>query len=92
MNPKINEHLRLAAQTAGGITRHWESQTDVLTTASRLYKYRFGNQLMIYAQCPDATACAAHLNSHEALLANAIRALHSPRKSFIWFSCPLFVF
>ena len=35
-----------------------ESWTDYLTTASRLYKYSFADQLMIYAQRPDATACA----------------------------------
>ena len=34
------------------------SWTDYLTTASRLYKYPFADQLMIYAQRPDATACA----------------------------------
>ena len=32
-----------------------------LTTASRLYKYPFADQLMIYAQRPDATACALSL-------------------------------
>ncbi len=31
-----------------------------LTTASRLYKYPFHEQLMIYAQRPDATACAEY--------------------------------
>ncbi len=31
-----------------------------MTTASRLYKYPFSDQLMIYAQRPDATACAAY--------------------------------
>ena len=40
------------------MTRYWESWTDYLTTASRLYKYTFADQLMIYAQRPDATACA----------------------------------
>ena len=39
-------------------SRYWESWTDYLTTASRLYKYPFADQLMIYAQRPDATACA----------------------------------
>ena len=37
---------------------YWESWTAYLTTASRLYKYPFADQLMIYAQRPDATACA----------------------------------
>ena len=45
-------------RTANGLTRYWESWTDYLTTASRLYKYPFADQLMIYAQRPDATACA----------------------------------
>ncbi len=40
------------------MTRYWENWTDYLTTASRLYKYNFADQLMIYAQRPDATACA----------------------------------
>ena len=40
------------------MTRYWESWTAYLTTASRLYKYPFADQLMIYAQRPDATACA----------------------------------
>jgi len=48
----------LAQRTANGLTRYWESWTDYLTTASRLYKYPFADQLMIYAQRPDATACA----------------------------------
>jgi len=47
-----------AQRTANGLTRYWESWTDYLTTASRLYKYPFADQLMIYAQRPDATACA----------------------------------
>ena len=41
------------------MTRYWENWTDYLTTASRLYKYSFADQLMIYAQRPDATACAS---------------------------------
>ena len=51
-------YLALAQRTANGLTRYWESWTDYLTTASRLYKYPFADQLMIYAQRPDATACA----------------------------------
>ena len=58
MPNKTEEYLALAQRTANGLTRYWESWTDYLTTASRLYKYSFADQLMIYAQRPDATACA----------------------------------
>ena len=58
MPNKTEEYLVLAQRTANGLTRYWESWTDYLTTASRLYKYPFADQLMIYAQRPDATACA----------------------------------
>ena len=58
MPSKTEEYLALAQRTANGLTRYWESWTDYLTTASRLYKYPFSDQLMIFAQRPDATACA----------------------------------
>ena len=58
MPSKTEEYLALAQRTANGLTRYWESWTDYLTTASRLYKYPFADQLIIYAQRPDATACA----------------------------------
>ena len=58
MPSKTEEYLALAQRTANGMTRYWESWTAYLTTASRLYKYPFADQLMIYAQRPDATACA----------------------------------
>ena len=58
MPSKTEEYLALAQRTANGLTRYWEGWTDYLTTASRLYKYPFADQLMIYAQRPDATACA----------------------------------
>lgn len=38
----------------------WQRWTAFLTTASRLYKYPFHEQLMIFAQRPDATACAEY--------------------------------
>ena len=59
MPNKMQEYLNLAQQTAKELTRYWENWTDYLTTASRLYKYSFADQLMIYAQRPDATACAS---------------------------------
>ena len=59
MPNKTQEYLNLAQQTAKELTRYWENWTDYLTTASRLYKYSYAYQLMIYAQRPDATACAS---------------------------------
>ena len=59
MPSKTEEYLVHAQRTANGLTRYWENWTDYLTTASRLYKYSFADQLMIYAQRPDATACAS---------------------------------
>ena len=59
MPNKTQECLNLAQQTAKELTRYWENWTDYLTTASRLYKYNYADQLMIYAQRPDATACAS---------------------------------
>ena len=51
----INEY---AAYTAREITQNEENWKKYLTTTSRLYKYPFKDQLLIYAQRPDATACA----------------------------------
>ena len=45
MPSKTEEYLALAQRTANGLTRYWESWTDYLTTASRLYKYTFADQL-----------------------------------------------
>ena len=43
------------------ITASFQSWTDFLTTAARLYKYPYHEQLMmIYAQRPDVTACAEY--------------------------------
>ena len=50
MPNKTQEYLNLAQQTAKELTRYWENWTDYLTTASRLYKYSFADQLMLYAQ------------------------------------------
>ena len=44
MPSKTEEYLALAQRTANGLTRYWESWTDYLTTASRLYKYSFADQ------------------------------------------------
>ena len=49
----------LAEYTAKEVVRNEESWRAYLNTASRLYKYPFKEQLLIYAQRPDATACAS---------------------------------
>ena len=48
----------LASQTARDITSKAERYTGFLVTAANNYKYSFKEQLLIYAQKPDATACA----------------------------------
>ncbi len=49
----------LSAETSKEVARNEESWKKYLNTASRLYKYPFKDQLLIYAQRPDATACAS---------------------------------
>ena len=46
--------------TAAQITHSKQNWTGFLTTAARLYKYPYPEQLMIYAQRPNATACASY--------------------------------
>ena len=49
----------LAEATAKDVVRNEESWRRYLNTASGIYKYPFKDQLLIYAQRPDATACAS---------------------------------
>lgn len=60
MPNKTEEYLALACKTADSFSRQWEHWAEFLITAARLYKYSYPNQLMIYAQRPDATACAEY--------------------------------
>ena len=55
---KLQKISELANQTAQAVTRDASGWMRYLDTASRLYKYPFDEQLLIYAQRPDATACA----------------------------------
>ena len=57
--PKIDDYVQLAAQTVREISADGETWRSFLQTASTLYKYGFYDQVMIYAQRPDATACAS---------------------------------
>ena len=54
----LQQYHQLANRMAAQITGSYQSWTDFLTTAARLYKYPYHEQLMIYAQRPEATACA----------------------------------
>ncbi len=56
----VATYLQLADDTAGRITHSHQEWTDFLKTAARLYKYPYHEQLMIYAQRPDAIACAEY--------------------------------
>lgn len=58
MPTKAQMYAQMADKMAVQLTGSWLEWTAFLTTASRLYKYPFHEQLMIYAQRPDATACA----------------------------------
>ena len=60
MATKIQTYAQLAEDTAKGLTRSLEDWTGFLNTVGRLYKYPYHEQLMIYAQRPDARACAEY--------------------------------
>ena len=55
---KLQPVSELAGRTAREVSRDAQSWKQYLNTASRLYKYRFDDQLLIFAQRPEATACA----------------------------------
>ena len=59
MPSKLQMVSELADQTAHRVTQTPYAWMDYLNTASRLYKYSFDDQLLLYAQKPDATACAS---------------------------------
>ena len=60
MSKKTLYYAQLAEDTARRLTGSWERWSGFLATAGRLYKYPYPDQLMIYAQRPDATACAPY--------------------------------
>ena len=60
MSTKLQLLSVLADDTAKQLTSSLENWTGFLTTVGRLYKYPYHEQLMIYAQRPDATACAEY--------------------------------
>ena len=60
MTPKMAYYSALAESAARDITSNRDQWTAFLTTSARLYKYPYSDQLMIFAQRPDATACAEY--------------------------------
>ena len=60
MPTKAEQYAQMAEKVAVQLTGSWQEWTGFLTTAARLYKYPFHEQMMIYAQRPDATACAEY--------------------------------
>ncbi|MCL2053004.1 MAG: SNF2-related protein [Oscillospiraceae bacterium] len=57
MSTKLNHYTELLSNSVNKLsdTEKWQ---NFLATASRLYKYKFRDQVMIHAQRPNATACA----------------------------------
>ena len=60
MATKAQVYAKLAEDTARKITASYLDWAAFLNTSSRLYKYPYSDQLLIYAQRPDATACAEY--------------------------------
>ena len=60
MPDKTQIYAQMADDTARKITGDYLDWATFLATSSRLYKYPFHDQLLIYAQRPDATACASY--------------------------------
>ena len=60
MPSKTQFYAQLAAETARGLTDSLQTWTAFLETSARLYKYPYYEQLLIFAQKPEATACAGY--------------------------------
>ena len=60
MPSKVQLYAQMADRTVEQITGSYQKWTAFLTTAARLYKYPYNEQLMIFAQRPEATACAEY--------------------------------
>lgn len=59
MSAKLQNYIQLAEKTAEKLTKNMENWTGFLMTASKLYRYPFSDQLMVYAQRSTATAVAS---------------------------------
>ena len=76
MPTKAELYAQMADKVATQLTGSWQEWAGFLTTASRLYKYPFHEQLMIYAQRPDATAC----EEYDYLILFAYSSVHAGAK------------
>ena len=88
MPTKAELYAQMADKVATQLTGSWQEWAGFLTTASRLYKYPFHEQLMIYAQRPDATACEEYdyliLFAYSSVHAGAKPARSAVRWEMIW--------
>ena len=84
MPTKAELYAQMADKVATQLTGSWQEWAGFLTTASRLYKYPFHEQLMIYAQRPDATAC----EEYDYLILFAYSSVHAganpARSAVLW--------
>ena len=60
MASKLQAYAQMADHAAHQITGSYQEWTAFLSTAGRLYKYPYPEQLLIHAQRPNATACAEY--------------------------------
>ena len=60
MPSKLQTYMQMADEAQRQLTGSYRGWTGFLTTAARLYKYPYAEQVMIHAQRPDATACAEY--------------------------------
>ena len=60
MTTKVQTYTELAVSRTAAVTSRYEEWSAFLAVAARVYKYPFLEQLMIYVQRPDATACAEY--------------------------------
>ena len=72
MPSKLQMYEQMADHTAKQVTGNFGEWTAFLETMGRLYKYPFHEQLMIFAQKPNAIACADYEHC-----CTALRKLHS---------------
>lgn len=72
MNAKERFYSGLARETIGKITSNKDNWTSFLVTMSRNYEFTYPEQVMIYAQRPNATFCKPYLEMHRPILFNEL--------------------
>ena len=84
MMTKTAYYMQMAQEAAAQITGSKEQWTAFLTTSARLYKYPFAEQLMIYKQRPEATACAEYDLWNEYACRSGGGSIVAPRALLFW--------